>query len=521
MARILKFPAVGTPAAQWPALARHVVVLGIAGVLGLAGGLLSAMGRPELMAIFAGLVVAAMIMSSRRAVFWFVVVGALVVVGVAQLYLPGSRHLRYVIPLASGALLLHWITDYLAARQPRPETLLPGPIAWGVGFLLLGVASVAMNLADPGVAAMGTKNYFQMWPFFFGVALLRWQDGFDRRLYQALLLIALLQLPFVAHQYLVLMPRRVGLGHGVVPADVIAGTFGASLLGGGANAVLAAFQVIVVGVLLALWKNGALSTLRVAILVPLLLSPLLVNQAKVSVLYLVLMFVVLFWREVLVRPGKFILASAGMAAGLAALMTALMLTHPTGALQSWSAVVENVIVRQTASIEERRGQYAELSRWTALTFWAQEHVSANPANTLLGHGLGASREPDGTAIETGNTLAQRKYPGLRIGYTAVSALLWDTGLLGTAAVLGMFAAAFFMAGRLAGHYRYLNDPFRTGLFEGLQAAMAVLALSLAHKDFFVVHIPFQACVYLLIGFIANSWLRIVQAQGVRRERTGL
>jgi hypothetical protein len=360
-----------------------------------------------------------------------------------------------------------------------------------------------------------------MWPFFLGVALLRWEEGFDRRLYQALLLIALLQLPFVAHQYFVLMPMRFGLGHGVVPADVIAGTFGALLFGGGANAVLAAYQVIVVGLLLALWKNGALSTLRVVVLVPLLLSPLLVNQAKVSVLYLLLMFGVLFWREILVRPGKFILASAGMAAALAALMTALMLTHPAGALRSWSDVVENVITRQTASIEERRGQYAALSRWTALTFWAQEHVTANPANTLLGHGLGASREPDGAAIETGNTLAQRKYPGLRIGYTALSALLWDTGLLGTMAVLGMFAAAFFMAGRLAGHYRYLQDPFRTGLFEGLQAAVAVLALSLAHKDFFVVHIPFQACVYLLIGFIANSWLRIVSAEGVRRDRTSV
>ena len=60
-----------------------------------------------------------------------------------------------------------------------------------------------------------------------------------------------------------------------------------------------------------------------------------------------------------------------------------------------------------------------------------------------------------------------------------------------------------------------RDGFRTALFEGLQAAMAVLTLSLAHKDFFVVHLPYQALVYLLIGFIANAWLQVVRGEGAR------
>jgi hypothetical protein len=111
-----------------------------------------------------------------------------------------------------------------------------------------------------------------------------------------------------------------------------------------------------------------------------------------------------------------------------------------------------------------------------------------------------------------DTLAQKKYAGLRIGYTGLSALLWDTGVLGVVCVLGMFASAFFTAGRLAAHYRQQRDAFRTALFEGLQAAMAVLALSLAHKNFFVVHLPYQAVVYLLIGFIANSSLVLVRGR---------
>jgi AcrR family transcriptional regulator len=79
-------------------------------------------------------------------------------------------------------------------------------------------------------------------------------------------------------------------------------------------------------------------------------------------------------------------------------------------------------------------------------------------------------------------------------------------------VLGMFASAFFTAGALARHYRG-KDRLRTAMFEGMQAAMAVLALSLAHKDYFVVNLPYQTLVYLLIGFIANSWLQVVRAEG--------
>jgi hypothetical protein len=199
---------------------------------------------------------------------------------------------------------------------------------------------------------------------------------------------------------------------------------------------------------------------------------------------------------------------------LAALLTALTLTNPTGKVHNWTELVEYVVARQTASTDERQAQYSQLSRITSLTFWAKQHVSANPAHTLLGHGLGASREPEG-GLDLAKTLAQERYPGLGIGYTALSALLWDVGVVGVITVLGMFGSAFFMAGRLARHYRRRHDPLRTAWFEGLQAAMAVLTLSLAHKDFFVVNLPFQALAYLLVGCIINAWLQLGRDEGTR------
>ena len=45
--------------------------------------------------------------------------------------------------------------------------------------------------------------------------------------------------------------------------------------------------------------------------------------------------------------------------------------------------------------------------------------------------------------------------------------------------------------------------------------MAVLTLSLAHKDFFVVHLPFQALAYLLVACIINAWLQLGRDEGTR------
>jgi len=65
--------------------------------VGLVAGFVSATGNLALVAIFSGLVVAAGLMSSSRALLWFIIIGGLVVTGAAQLYLPGSKYLRYIV----------------------------------------------------------------------------------------------------------------------------------------------------------------------------------------------------------------------------------------------------------------------------------------------------------------------------------------------------------------------------------------------------------------------------------------
>jgi hypothetical protein len=472
----------------------------------------SANGSTQLVIVFAGLITAFALSTSRTALFWFVVIGGLVVTGLAQLYLPGSKYLRYVVPLATLVMLMHGAIEY--TRHPRlstPDTR-NSMIAWMVCFIGVALVSTTINWSGLGVAFMGLKGYFQMWAFLFALTLIHWRRDLVNTLPRAVLLIAFLQLPFVAHQYLFLVPQRLGLGGSTVAVDIVAGTFGASMLGGGANAVLAAFMVVVVACIVGVWKRGCISRTKAVILSLLLLSPVFINEAKVTIIYLPVVFVVLFYRDIIRHPVRFIASGLGLAALLAGLMTALTLSHGSEKIKTWSDLVEFTFERQTASIAERAG-YSELSRWTALTFWAEKHAHENPVLTIIGHGPGASRVVE-SGLDLAETLAETKYGGLPIGYTAVSALLWDTGVLGLVLVLGLFGSAYNKATLLMRHYESV-DPYKSGIFDGLRAGIVVLAISLAHKDFFVFHLPFQTMLILIFGYLAVN-LRDIQTTAAPR-----
>lgn len=485
---------------------RELLIYFAAAFVGVVAGVISSDGRLSLIAIFAGLIMAGAVALSRKALVWFVIIGGLVVVGAAQLYLPGSKYVRYIIPLASLVLVLHGVMDRLSRRRRDVPVKLPAMLWWAMGFVLVAMVSAVVNLSELGVVTMGLKGYFQMWALLLAMVLLRWSDELLDSIPKGMLVIAFLQLPFVLHQYFVLVPKRVGLGSGIVPVDIVAGTFGATLYGGGANAVLAAFLLVVIACLVSCWKHGALTTTKVVLLCVPLMLPIFVNEAKISALYVPLIYIILFYRDIFVRPVKFILAGLAMLGALAVLLTALTLAQPSGKLKTWSDLVDFTFERQTASMSGRAGQFSELSRWTALTFWVDEHVNANPANVLLGHGPGASRVQDG-GFDLASTLAEQRYGNLQIGYTALSAILWEVGVLGLIAVLGMFAAAFRNAQWLANYYLE-RDNRKAALFDGLAAAIALLALSLAHKDFFVTHLPYQTIIVLIMGYLAVARMRI-------------
>lgn len=436
---------------------------------------------------------------------WLIIFSALVVMGILKLYAPEFQIIRWIIP--AMALAVPIAVVLLQAFKPNPgeTTKLPGLFWWGVAFVGASLTSTFVNWTDLFTAISGVKNYFQVWGLILVFALIHYRGNFSRGLVVLLVGVGLLQIPFVLHQYFFIVPVRMRYSGVLSPDDVIAGTFGAELYGGGNNAILAAYLFIVIGLLLSLWRNKLVSAWLVFPAIVLLGFPVFLNEAKIAFFYAWLMFVVLFWEDIVRRPLRFIVANIFLLVFLFlfVLFYAQVAVHAGQAHtvgQYFDVLIEHNLYRGY-------GTY-ELNRWTALVFWFQEHFPLDLWHAFAGHGLGETQE-SALVVDVSQSLAERRYHGMGIGLTGLSALLWDVGLFGTALVGFMFVSAYRLAGRLTRETS--DDPLAASSFKGLQVGVAILALSLAHKSFFVFEMAFQTLFVLIIGYLIYSARHVLQS----------
>ena len=172
--------------------------------------------------------------------FWLVLAGALVISGVVSLYLPQFQYIRWGVSLASLAIAVLALFRDWSVGKHRFGSATPLLLSMCALFVLVLVSGLA-NSMSPAALAIGMKSYFQVAGIFMAFVLCRWPDKFIDSIPKAIFWFAILQLPFALHQYFVLVPMRADIGGGIVAIDIVAGTFGASEFGGGANAVLSAF----------------------------------------------------------------------------------------------------------------------------------------------------------------------------------------------------------------------------------------------------------------------------------------
>jgi len=426
---------------------------------------------------------------------WLALAIGLVAAGLAKLYIPALAEIRWLVVPLGAILSLHVLLGSLAESRASVRRLALVPILWwAVVVVAVALLAVLLNTPEPVQLVRGLKGYFQVWGVLLGLALLAWPEQLmRRRLPQALFAVALLQLPFVIQQYLVLVPQRMALEvKGLVPADVIAGTFGAQVYGGGANSMLAAYMFVVLAGLAGLWQRRALSGRWLAFMGVILMAPLLVNGAKVSLVYALVLFLVLFGRDVVFRPWRFLGIGSVAALAVAAMLFAYTLSVDNRRVGDWSELLVNIYQTNVEADQENRGTF---TRGGALRYWVEQHIPDDPLGAVVGHGLYTSRH-SGAGVDLWNT----NDPALGIKNTAISAILWDAGLLGLAAVFGLVISAYFTAGRLARHYR--DDPWLAGLFRGAKAAMAIIFVSLWIKSYFGYHIAYQTLFVVLLGWLA-------------------
>lgn len=483
-------------------------------------GAVSATSKLSLVGVFAALIAAVAVVLSRRALLLLVVASGLVVTGLAQLYLPDLKYIKYVTPIVALMLFMHGLMDLVmrppAIREHARIYSTSAILACAAIFFAIAAMSTVLNW-DPGLALLGFKGYFTIWILLYAVIMTKWTPRELKAFTLVFLALAFVQIPVVLHQYLYLVPLRKPYAGEITPVDVVAGTFGALLLGGGSNAVLTLFMFIIVACLIGIWKQGKLSTFWTGALSLTFMTPVFFNETKIAAVYLPVMFLAMFYKDLVERPLRFFVMGAMAMGAFAVLITALIMLHPGDDVKTWSDLFRVTYEKETSDIAEQSdSEYSKLTRWTVLTFWAQENIRQHPIHIALGWGPGASRIIEEGESRLTETLAEKRYgggsTGIRIGYTAFSALLWDVGVLGFITVLAMFYAAYRTAVRLEAAYRTI-DPYLSGIFDGLRAGIAMMVISLAHKDFFVLHMPFQTLTLLIFGFLIVAQRQLMERAG--------
>lgn len=471
-----------------PLLLTGAVIVGIA-LISLFAGLLAAAANPIAIAMGVGAMLGGMLLLAPKVTLWLAIALGLGSGAVLSMAGGAGNKLQWGIVLLAMMLLLPVLLNFVS----RPRL----PLFMWLYLAFVGLSIIISVAQAPGVAPLiaGLKRYHQALGIALAIAImpLDWKD--ERRLRKMLAWIALLQLPFVLGERLVLVPIRIALSggdEGSDVTDVIAGTFGANLTGGSPNAEMVAFVLIMLACAWARWRAGLLSTLKLVLFIGAMLPCVGLGEVKFVVLLFPLIVLVLYRDDIIANPGRY-LPVLGMAGLITVAFVYLYLGYFSGSTVSTGF---DDLIRYNVTELGYGNLY--LNRTTVLSFWWQHQGLHDPSGFLFGHGAGSSYWTSDPTVPSG--VVGAKFPAYGIALTTGSALLWDVGVLGTLLFLSVFVVAYFQARKL---YKCEPDPAVRSTLLGIQVALAVFLAFVPYTASMLNIFPFQIVVAITLGYLAR------------------
>ncbi|MHB1084272.1 MAG: hypothetical protein ACYCZA_05460 [Thiobacillus sp.] len=474
----------------WPVMAGLFLVTAVLAVF---FGLVAVTANTILIALAAGLLVGTLLLGKPTWTMWLILSLGLLVSGVLPLFF------EFLASKASwGVSILGFVllasVFFKVATNPGLAKHTPGFVWVALAFMLLAVINSLAQWQGLISFIGGFKRYFQVWGLLFAMTWLVLDQNLIRRFLGFILIVALIQLPFALYELIKLVPIREGLVSsypGMVPIDVVAGTFGASLYGGGSSGQMATFLIIVFAFLLARWHENALSVGRLAILSIFVLTPLFLGETKVVVILFPLMFLVLYRKELITRPHYALLGFA-----VITVMTIAAGYVYLGFLKG--NLYDEIANTLSYNVYERGYGGYVLNRTTVFSFWLEHQGTDNPVSFFFGNGLGSVQSPYGSL--TPGHIAMR-YPTYGLGLNAGSTLLWDTGIVGFGLFLLIPGLAWLSANRLR---RESTSPTIRADALAIQVAIILLSVHISYSLALLETLSTQIIFTMLLGYLA--WL---------------
>jgi hypothetical protein len=471
-------------------------------VLALLVGILAGLGQFLYVALLLGVIVGIFLIAKPKLAVWIVIISGLIISGIVELYLPQFQQIRWGISMLSIALIPLSIIfagfNTPIALEKKMDPASKATLFLAIGLLASAFLTVLANPLPISTCLIGLKNYFQMFGLLATFATFRYTTDEAGSFINFLLLLGLIQLPFVLHQFLVLVPLRsteAASEHQIVAVDIVAGTFGGDVMGGGRSSSLALLSATTITLVCAQWRAGQKSLLRTILFSLIFIAPMALNEAKLFIVLLPVALLILFQDKIIRNPVKAIVTGACVFGLMVSLLLAASMLPGAKSQhsQSLSDFVENFRAYNVGNV----GYGDEiLNRTTVYSFWWTENIGhGDYLKALFGHGLGATNAFSSLSAKT---LANGRYKGYGIGLTSLSSLLWEIGVLGTVMVLAFFLQTYRLGGILAKSWQHNRHwPF----IKTAQIGVLLVIINFLHNNYFVADINFQTFYMLLIGYL--------------------
>ncbi len=424
-------------------------------------------------------------------IVWLVFLLGMLVQGNLPLYISDALAQKAAWGVSMLGFFLMLLAILRAITSPSVRQNTPVFIWVAFAFLIYALFNSLIQWHTAVEYFSGFKRYFQMWGLIFALCWLAFDEQDMHRWRVFIVIAALMQLPFVIYQVVVFVPIREGLAHfipGLVPIDVVAGTFEANLYQGGSNGEMAAFLIIIAVFMFTRYQEKLITLPRFLLIMPVILAPLFLGETKAVIVMLPLTFLVLYRRELFTRP----------IFGLSLLLvgTIFIIALAYAYLHLTEAKSFDELYEETISYNVDKGGYADfhLNRTTVITFWAKNQGAHDPASFVFGNGLGSAH------AETGGYVGMR-YPMHGIDLTAASTLLWEMGVFGS----GLFVSILVMAWRCAGRLRKESSiPIVRADAKAIQPALVLFGFFLFYRATMLETLSIQIVFAIVLGYL--SWL---------------
>lgn len=453
--------------------------LGAAAVLGLAVGAVSLF--MPLQTLIGLLLVAA-----------FLVMGQL-------LYFARIKEALWIPFLLGLVLLVRYPAELIRKNAGKPAQITYTPaqspavsLALAAYFSIV-VGGTLIHLNNPMQVFVSAKEYFFLWGLYLIIMANAVRPALLARIWDLLPWLLPLQVPLVLYQRFVVAPRRSVENLGA-KWDAVVGAFGGDQDSGGASGAMGLFVVFAITLVITRWRHGYVKTSHCILIVSSGLLAILLAEVKFAVFVLPVAIAVASSREFFTRPVRTAAWSVVAVLLAGGLFFAYKAQYSNPYQDAKTGGYMESVFSASADPDFINLSTREVGRAAAIKFWAMQQTSA--ADMLIGHGMGASRK--GHKV-TGEVAARWSF---NIARSALAILLWETGILGTAAFVVALLAGYVRAQSLS-RSKQLPDAEKTVLAV-CAAGFLMLFLELPYNTDMFYSPQIQILLMLIFGQIAVS-----------------